>query len=150
VCAKDQAGLWACAEDSVGVPLTAAKLKHIVPENNGKLFIVAEDHGFFDATPDELGYRPENFDQLNAPVPAAFILCNSNYGMNGGTSTSADANTVEECALLCMDTCEVRLLCVPCKPPPRAMYISGTGRGPGLVRTKPHHHNSTKQIPWPS
>lgn len=62
MCAKDRAGLWSCAEDSVGVPLKPTELKHIVPENQGKLFIVAEDAGFYDMAPTEIPFRNENTD----------------------------------------------------------------------------------------
>lgn len=60
VCAKDYAGWTTCAEKSVGVPLTSMELKHIVPEDQGKMFIVAEDAGFWDAVPTEIPFRNEN------------------------------------------------------------------------------------------
>jgi hypothetical protein len=83
--------------------------KHVVPENQGKLFIVAEDAGFWQAQPDELPYRPENFNQLDVPVPPEYVLCNSNYGVSGGTSSTATAGTVDKCAALCEPgTCVVR------------------------------------------
>lgn len=68
VCAKDLAGLWSCAEKSVGVPLRPAELKHIVPEDQGKLFVVAEDAGFYNAAPNEIPFRNENTD-LNGACP---------------------------------------------------------------------------------
>ena len=60
VCAKDYAGLVTCKEDSVGVPLSELELKKIVPENQGKLFVVAEDRGFWNAPPNEIPFRNEN------------------------------------------------------------------------------------------
>ena len=60
VCAKDYAGWTTCAEDTVGVPLTPTELKHIVPEDQGKMFIVAEDAGFWQAPPNEIPFRNEN------------------------------------------------------------------------------------------
>ncbi len=60
MCAKDQAGLWSCDEKSVGVPLKPLELKKIDPMNQGKLFIVAEDAGFWQAAPNEIPFRNEN------------------------------------------------------------------------------------------
>ena len=60
VCAKDYAGHVTCQEKSVGVPLSELELKKIVPENQGKLFVVAEDTGFWNAPPNEIPFRNEN------------------------------------------------------------------------------------------
>lgn len=112
VCAKDAAGNWDCAEDSVGVPLTPAELKHVVPENQGKLFKIAEDRGLWGAAPDELSYRPNPVTAgLNVPVTPEYVLCNSNYKLIGGTSTATTQTTVDQCAIECAATtnCQVRV-----------------------------------------
>lgn len=97
----------------MGVPLTPTELKHIVPENQGKLFVVAEDRGIWGAAPDELSYRPDPATAgLNVPVTPEYVLCNSNYQVDGGVSSSVTAATVDICATECYNLvgggCQVR------------------------------------------
>lgn len=99
------------------MPLRPSELKHIMPENQGKLFVVATDRGFWGAAPDEFSYRPDPVTAgLDVPVTPEFVLCNSNYELVGGTSTSVTAATVDQCATQCYNAgCEVRTIRMVCE-----------------------------------
>lgn len=105
MCAQDAAGWISCAEASVGVPLTPMMLKHIVPENQGKLFQVAQDKAIWNAPVDELSFRQLIANEgLDMPVPPAYNLCYSNYILTDGSyGNGTVVDTVQECAMFAED-----------------------------------------------
>ena len=102
VCAKDAAGWVTCDEDSVGVPIKPATAKHFTPDNEGKLFIVAEDTVFWKTAVDQFPFRAENTD-LNVPAEDQGRLCFSDrVGFNEFDTFSPVASRFE-CARLCRE-----------------------------------------------
>lgn len=108
VCAKDAAGWTTCAQDSVGVPLKPITAKHFTPEDQGNLFVVAEDTAFWKVPVNQMPFREENTD-LDVPTNDLGRLCYAsrnarNYSLIGSNPVAGVASQMD-CARLCIGIC---------------------------------------------
>jgi hypothetical protein len=102
VCAKDEAGWTTCAEDTTGVPLKPIVLKKLNPEDQGKLYIVAQDTGFWNMAQDQFPYRPDKvgLDAVSTNLPPT--LCFTGYTIFAAAlGTTTQEQSPEDCALRC-------------------------------------------------